>query len=90
MTTKDFEKRIAELLKSMSFKKKKYSFVTKIDENIYGLIGFGSVSHQIQGTLFVHPTVGIYNKAVDDLFNVLIDRGRSSLFQPTITLRLDT
>jgi len=84
MTTVDFEKRIAELMKSISYKKRKYSFIKQIDENIFGIIGFGSVSYQIRGTVFVHPTVGIYNKAVDDIFHQLTNLKGDGYYQPVI------
>jgi hypothetical protein len=85
MKIKDFVKTIVLPLKNLEFDKKKYLFVKRLNDNIFGTLGFVIATHQKAGSLLVNPVLGIFNKSIEDLYSRLTGNQTINTYQPTIS-----
>lgn len=52
MFRKELEKDLAVMCERIGFKRNKYSFIKKIDDEVYATLSFGFVSYQLKGHIY--------------------------------------
>lgn len=85
MFRKEIEKGLALMCEKIGFKRNKYSFIKKIDDEVYATLSFGFVSYQLKGHIYVDVSVGVSHTKLNDLHSRLSGYSNNNrLISPTL------